>query len=823
MMKTVLKKVIIIVLALALFLPLITGITSFATAEQSNDTQDKTTDYYLGLSRAIDATKSAIVEKSKSEVYNFSNNYIFDADELANIYLLQDDQHGYSEFANGSSSVEASKDFSKKFGMNVNVGLTVPTSVGAVGGGISAAFDKSVAGSISNATEEYYEYVRYYKYAKKATSNFSNIDLTSCFSDGFVKDLEKITDLNSAIQLLEKYGTHIPEVCYFGGVLNARKYVVASSSISQSYEDRNATLGLNATIANGMTSEVGLSSSVTESQMVNASDVKTTIECSVTGGNDVGGISLDHLFTYRQEIANQSGGSGYVYQNWLKSIENEKVLKIVYIEQTIALWDVLEKSSLHNENLEALLEQAYKILLYKNYVAGELEDGAANPLFDTVSYSNDSYTSSNFSVNATTMDVPKGVNVHYVPTKLLQEIGVDNVTFDVASNSASAAINGNTPWTINISNDSDSGTVIIDVKATDITIAQIKLNVVTQGLGYSGGLGTQAQPYWISTSKDWKEFVTKGPKESSCYYVLTNDIDLCGESIIPFGSQGKETPFSGYFDGQGYKISNLSVIISNKQIKNIGIFGTISGAVKNLNIEDVCVMSSGIVELDKNDIIYAGILCGKNTGTISGVSIKNSAIRIVSEGEGTVYIGALVGENAGSSEDNDGKVGNLEFIGITNVHIGGKSIFKNQQFTGGIAGYTKDNATISNSYVRELNIDAYSNNVAKQIAVGYIAAKAEKTTIEYCFTYNNTHKNKPESYFGHLVGNADNTNAFSNCYFEDTSETNNEATDKKARVGCFKKHKLDFNDIDDSYTSVNWCADSKYGNRPVLKIHKGEN
>jgi hypothetical protein len=88
---------------------------------------------------------------------------------------------------------------------------------------------------------------------------------------------------------------------------------------------------------------------------------------------------------------------------------------------------------------------------------------------------------------------------------------------------------------------------------------------------------------------------------------------------------------------------------------------------------------------------------------------------------------------------------------------------------------------------------------------------------------NNKTKNKPESYFGHIAGNADESTNFSNCYFEDTSEGKNEAADKKERVGCFKKYKLEFEDISDSYISTFWCADSKHENRPVLKIHKGEN
>lgn len=83
------------------------------------------------------------------------------------------------------------------------------------------------------------------------------------------------------------------------------------------------------------------------------------------------------------------------------------------------------------------------------------------------------------------------------------------------------------------------------------------------------------------------------------YYVLMNDIDASdtvnwngGEG---FRSIGMVTPpgFAGTFDGQNYSISNL--YINNLDELNGGLFGSVSGEVKNLRVENVDITSYGSV------------------------------------------------------------------------------------------------------------------------------------------------------------------------------------------------------------------------------------
>lgn len=48
-------------------------------------------------------------------------------------------------------------------------------------------------------------------------------------------------------------------------------------------------------------------------------------------------------------------------------------------------------------------------------------------------------------------------------------------------------------------------------------------------------------------------------------YYLIQDIDLTGVSFKPIGSA--ETPFTGTFDGNGHKVTNLTLIIARLTIR----------------------------------------------------------------------------------------------------------------------------------------------------------------------------------------------------------------------------------------------------------------
>jgi GLUG motif-containing protein len=170
---------------------------------------------------------------------------------------------------------------------------------------------------------------------------------------------------------------------------------------------------------------------------------------------------------------------------------------------------------------------------------------------------------------------------------------------------------------------------------------------------YSGGSGTETDPYQISTVADWQELMST-PADWGSYFLLTDDIDLMGITVTPVGNES--TFFNGVFDGDGHVISNATINLPTSNY--VGIFGFVGsgGQIENLGAENVQITGQsdvgGLVGANLSSTITAcyatgsvsgseywiGGLCGLNAGTITA-SYATSA---VSGGQGA---GGLVGYN----------------------------------------------------------------------------------------------------------------------------------------------------------------------------------
>jgi hypothetical protein len=157
---------------------------------------------------------------------------------------------------------------------------------------------------------------------------------------------------------------------------------------------------------------------------------------------------------------------------------------------------------------------------------------------------------------------------------------------------------------------------------------------------YGGGSGTAQDPYQIATTAD---LIALGetPEDYDKHFVLTADIDLdprlpgrkvFDKAVIAPDTDAKKgdfqgTPFGGVFDGNGHRISHLTIQGGN----NVGLFGeVVSGAeVKDLGVLDVNITGSGY---------YAGGLAGSNEGTLTGCYSTG----VVGGGS---CVGGLVGSN----------------------------------------------------------------------------------------------------------------------------------------------------------------------------------
>ena len=127
---------------------------------------------------------------------------------------------------------------------------------------------------------------------------------------------------------------------------------------------------------------------------------------------------------------------------------------------------------------------------------------------------------------------------------------------------------------------------------------------------------------------DWLAKTVNGGNTLSGKTVkLAADLDMTGIDYVPAGNTIAAYPsrtFAGVFDGQGHTISNLSVASHTGAYSAAGLFGTITGTVKNVKLANVNITSDH----------YAGGVVGyisDNTGasvqncSVEGGSIKSTA------------------------------------------------------------------------------------------------------------------------------------------------------------------------------------------------------
>lgn len=145
---------------------------------------------------------------------------------------------------------------------------------------------------------------------------------------------------------------------------------------------------------------------------------------------------------------------------------------------------------------------------------------------------------------------------------------------------------------------------------------------------YSGGNGTAANPYIISTVANWTT-LRNTSTDWGKYFILTANLNFGGSSITPVGT-GWSTPFSGVFDGQGFIMRNA--VINQPSSDNAGIFGLVSegGQICNLGVEQMHITGKNCVGGLVGQHWGGTITACYSTGSVSGI-------------EG---VGGLVGDNA---------------------------------------------------------------------------------------------------------------------------------------------------------------------------------
>ncbi len=211
---------------------------------------------------------------------------------------------------------------------------------------------------------------------------------------------------------------------------------------------------------------------------------------------------------------------------------------------------------------------------------------------------------------------------------------------------------------------------------------------------FAGGSGTESDPYQVETADQLDEV----RNFLDAHFIQIADIDLGvspwneGEGWEPIGNWDSDTRFKGSYNGNDFKISNLT--INNPDRAYLGLFGvvghyTTTSEIKNITINNLNISGgslhsvgglSGIV--DSSASIYnchtdgiisseslsgyaIGGLIGSNNGTVinSSSSVNVSLTRLSSSYNNK--IGGLAGDNSGTIEKclSTGDVRGKEYVG----------------------------------------------------------------------------------------------------------------------------------------------------------------
>jgi len=219
-------------------------------------------------------------------------------------------------------------------------------------------------------------------------------------------------------------------------------------------------------------------------------------------------------------------------------------------------------------------------------------------------------------------------------------------------------------------------------------------------------------------------------------YILDNDLDMTGVSFVPIGGDGF-SPFTGSFNGGGFKIINLS--ITQTRYTYYKEFSAFICYAEKATIQNVSIVNGSIALTNLNGVsLYCAFLVGEADGCVFvNCSVKNSSISVSFSGNSTVYnLSGMIGYGTIS---NDYVMCSVTDCFVDRLEISVEDSYNSNIYScGGIFGQIEGDysgsslMTINKCYAKAVTISINSNGSAGGIALfsGYI----ENVNITECYS-----------------------------------------------------------------------------------------
>ena len=302
---------------------------------------------------------------------------------------------------------------------------------------------------------------------------------------------------------------------------------------------------------------------------------------------------------------------------------------------------------------------------------------------------------------------------------------------------------------------------------------------------FSGGSGTESDPYLLKTAADLVDLAAKLGDEATyadfsgkCYRLVA-DIDMAGQATVPAGTLAQ--PFKGQFDGNGKTIANLSVAGLNADNPASGLFGyTQDAVIKNLTVRnrsnsgeftrvagiageahntvfDNCHITGGELSSAVNLVggivgdMYGGSVKNCTASDVKVSSVKNYASAIVGFGqEGTVIENCkiLSGTVVSGANEIGGIAAKMEGGSVKGCTADGAVVSSTAEDVGAIAGWVIGECVISDCVVTGSSVTVGTN-----YGGGFVGL-LEKSTIKDCTLTGKSAVTGNKSGTGGIVGYA---------------------------------------------------------------------
>ncbi len=251
----------------------------------------------------------------------------------------------------------------------------------------------------------------------------------------------------------------------------------------------------------------------------------------------------------------------------------------------------------------------------------------------------------------------------------------------------------------------------------------------------SGQANSADNPYIIDTAAKLAKLaleVKNGTTYAGMYFKQTVDLDLDYRPWTPIGWVGSfydtNKPFQGFYDGQGKKISKLS-ISDGRSWAGLFAFVGESAIIDSIVLDDVNITGNNLT----------GGLAGENKGTIRNCKVDGNV-------SGGFALGGLVGQSTN---------GLLE-----NCHSSAK-VIGNYEYTGGLVGYSFRSANDSALSISQCSA---SGDVEGLKRTGGLIGSLQGGTCRESFSSGKVTGQVVGGFVGVIEGGNDYINRVQDCY-----------------------------------------------------------